>query len=326
MVKSRRSRLFTGLFTLVAALGLAHAQHPLVGTYVEPTIGFVVAFELDQTGQLAGTLYGSGAPLPLTIQSDQQTASGWFLLEGQTTGFSAQLQADGSTLLVWLYQLDAAGQPIPGSDEQYTATRQQVELPTPTAPEQPPLSPPLVAPPVVQPPVVTPPPMPLPPTPQPPLSPEPPISLPPAVIPPVSQPPLTPPAVGSAQQLTGRWQTNLQLPDGIMLVVVDFNADGTYWEEGYVDGMQSGWFTGSWTLSADNLLHQNTTGFSPQFCVRDQCTENSSSGPTTSLVQFMGPDTVILTLKDDSGQQPMQLQYERVSGAGAQPQLPGGGG
>src|SRR5690625_1200129 len=90
MFMSRNTAVTSVLFTCLATLGLAFAQHPLVGTYLEHQIGFALAFEQDASGQLNGTLYGSGAPMPLSIQADQQTARGWFMLEGQPTGFSAQ--------------------------------------------------------------------------------------------------------------------------------------------------------------------------------------------------------------------------------------------
>lgn len=297
MKRSLLMILMSGLLPLAAAQGPTTTQHPLAGTWVEGTIGMVVAFDTAANGQLQGTLHGSGAPLPLTIQADQQTASGWFMLEGQITGFSAQLQAD-STLFIWFYGLDANGQPIPGTEEQYSATRQQVNLPG-----------------VTQPPSANMPPL---------------VSQPPAF----NQPPAEPAGVtpnwpgqgpATGQQLVGTWQTITQVQGVPLTIVLTVNADGTYREEGYVDGVQSAWYTGHWTMTPDNLLHQTATQYSPEFCVRGQCTPNIVTGTDTSSVQFSGPDTVILTLQPEAGQQPLQIMLQRT-GPGQQPGLPPGGG
>jgi len=74
-----------------------------------------------------------------------------------------------------------------------------------------------------------------------------------------------------------------------------FNADGSYREEGNVDGVQTSWYAGTWTLEPDSRLSQTVTDLSPQFCMRGECTPNTNSGTTWSQLQFIGPDTVMLT-------------------------------
>src|SRR5690625_6887154 len=142
------------LSTQVAASGRALAQNPLSGTFVEPTIGFVVELNAD-AGQLSGALHGQAGPMPLTLSpgADPSTVIGWFMLQNVPTGFMASLAGDGNTLNVSLFQLDQAGNAVPGSEEVYYAGRQYVD-PALLRPAggQPPVQPPPVMP-VPQPPV-----------------------------------------------------------------------------------------------------------------------------------------------------------------------------
>lgn len=297
------------MLTLAMTMGMALAQHPLQGTYVEQLIGMVVEFQLTPTGELTGTLHGAGAPLPINLQADQQTASGWFMLENEMTGFSAQLQPDGSTLQIWFYGLDMNNQVIPGTEEQYTALRQHVDL---SGAMQPPAigGPPMVG----QAPGV-----------QPPMN-QPPMNQPPMNQPPMNQPPagLAPAAPqGQGADLVGTWQGVVLLQDLTFYVSVQFNADGTYREEGSIDGIPTSWYTGVWEITPEGLLKQTTLQMSPEFCVRGQCSPNVNSGPTLSMVEFQEADLIVLTLTDVGSSQPMQpFALRRAAGAGWGPNGP----
>lgn len=123
MMRRTVIRLLTTM--LVAFIAVATAQLPLLGSYLENSIGFLVTFEQQLDGRVNGYLTGATGPTPLYITTDTHNAQGSFSLQGTASGFAAQLQPDQNTLLIWLFSLDAMGQAVPGSYEQYTAMRQQ---------------------------------------------------------------------------------------------------------------------------------------------------------------------------------------------------------
>lgn len=282
----------TGAFGLKAALliglatiGLAAAQHPLAGTYLEHDTGFLVVLEEGPGGGLTGAIHGDSGPLPLTLQSDHQTASGWFMLQGQQVGFSAQLHADGSTLLIWAYELDANGQPVAGTVEQSTATRQQGFVPQ--IESQPPL---VGAPPVNTPPGVAPPPE----------------AAPPAGID-------SPAPAGAAAQLPGSWRGSAVLGGIPFELTAEFRQDGVFREEAWFEGALAVWYEGTWTVGQDNLLNMTVTGLSPQFCMAGTCSTNINPGSTQYRLQFHSADSMTVTATDQpTGQPAVSVTYLRA--------------
>lgn len=312
------SVLRTLVVGLLALWGVALAQHPLAGTYLEPTIGFIVSFQTGSNGQLGGVLIGKDGPIPLQMQVDIQTAQGVFTIEGVQYGFQAQLAPDGTNLAFNLYMLDPQGTPIQATVERYTAMRQQMMPPQSPMSQTPPMSP---MPPVQQPtnplvptnPGATPPP----PTSQP--LPANPLAQPTPPTPPMQQPmnPPTPPTSGStptqANPLVGTWQGDWQPAPNVTIRLVDvFRPDGTYREEGYIAGKMIAFFEGTYTLSPDGTLQQTETNVSPQICINGECRPNDPPTSSTMQVAFQGPNTISVTKPGEGGQPPLTVTFQRL--------------
>ncbi len=295
-----RRFLIAGLFAAIAQLGLAVAQNPLVGSYLETQIGFMVVFEQQPDGLLTGSLWGANGAMPLDIQADFQNVQGSFMLEGTRQGFAAQLQPDSQTLLIWLYSLDAAGQPLTNTYEQYTAIRQQATPTEPPAPAGQPVGPALGAPenaPALPPAIPTAPPG--------------------ATPPPLATPPAAPPAdsvmpAPATQPLVGHWQGTLVLQGLSFDSQATFNADGTFREEVYLDGQPVAWYSGTYVLDANGQLQQTSTDRSPQACIQGQCAPNDSPALALSRIDWLGADTFLLTSVPQDGTEPTQIQMQRV--------------
>lgn len=309
----RQSSRFTAMFTLLALCGLAFAQHPLAGRYLETQIGFVVEFT-EGAGGLTGILEGASGPIPLEIAYDNQNVQGSFMLDGERTGFAAQLQPDLNTLWIWLFGLDAAGNAVEGSYEQYMANRveatptsAQPQLPVaPAQPEVPAATDPALPPAIggvdtVRPgDVAT----------------SAPVTMPPAI----ATPPVTTPVVPAASdiadaRIVGAWQGDLEVQGMSFIMTSVFTDDGRYREELYENGVSGGWFSGTYSLAADGLVTYQDLENSPQICMGGQCQENVTDGqPTFSTVQFIDNDTLILTAVEAGGQPGMQVTMTRIPG------------
>lgn len=322
----RKRSLFASLITLVAASGLALAQNPLSGTFVEPTIGFVVELNAD-AGQLSGALHGQAGPMPLTLSpgADPSTVIGWFMLQNVPTGFMASLAGDGNTLNVSLFQLDQAGNAVPGSEEAYFAVRQYVDpaLLRPAGAQPPVQQPPVM--PVPQPPVAQTPEVQAPPpegqrAPPPPRDAQPPAETvePPAIgdpaaVPPVIGEPVSPqPPSTVAGPLTGSWAGMFQLQGYEFELRATFNPDGTYLQELYQAGNQVTWSSGVWKLDADGSLQLSPSQQAEQFCLAGECVPNDPLEDELNLVQFSGPDTMTLSAEVGEGQPPLTITLQRT--------------
>ena len=273
------------LFTLLAQLGLAFAQNPLVGEFLETQIGFMVTFQQDAAGQLTGAIHGASGAMPLTIQADTQNVQGSFLLEGMNHGFAAQLQPDGQTLLIWLYSLDASGQPIQSSYEQYTALRQQATPLPPVLPAQPEPAPvgPVIG------------------------------SMKPGVETPLP-PPIGSPADTASQSIVGSWEGTVVLEGLTLVAAATYSEDGTFLEEVYVEGQPAGWYAGTWVLGADGTLQQTSTGKSEQICIQGQCVPNEAEAVSVSTVAWLDANTFTLTDVPAPGETPTTVTMQRVTG------------
>ncbi len=286
---------------LLAILALplaAAAQHPLVGAWQETEIGFRVIFEQQADGRLTGVLQGQAAPLPLNIVSDQRNAQGTFFLDGEVHGFAAQLQPDDTTLLIWLFQVDATGQPQQGSYEQYQAHRIQ----TPPAGGGVPYPP-------------------APPDANQPGMPGGGGGLPQPAAPPQQA---MPGPLGQQQgDITGTWRTEDQFDDGTPFTIeLKLDASGTWRVDFVAEGQPLAYFGGPYTFSQDGVLQYQETSRSPQVCFRGQCQDNlmaDSSG--ADQVYFQDADTIVAT-DTQSGEQTV---YRRSAAAGGSSQVPGFG-
>jgi len=337
------------LFSLVtlALMAGAAAQHPLIGSWQETAIGFVVTFEQQPNGQLAGVLQGQDAPMPLNIASDPRGVQGTFVLDGQTLGFAAQLQADDTTLLIWLYEVDGAGQAIQTSYEQYTAYRVPGTGPTAAAPAgalsgaQPgaPAGAPLGTQP--QPPFggaaapVQPggapfggAPAPVQPganpgapfggaaTPVAPGQPPAPGPFGGAVAP--GQPgaptgfgaPAAAPGGGGAIDLTGTWQADSAFDDGTPYAVrLTFDGAGNWQMEVLVDGQPLSSFGGTYAFGAGGLLQYRETTRSQQICYRGECQPNTTpDAGGADYVTFDASGAMVMT----DAQTGESFSYRRV--------------
>lgn len=283
-MKIRRLIIAT-LFAVLAQLGLAFAQNPLVGDYLASQIGFMVSFQQDAAGQLTGSIHGADGELPLTIQADMQNVQGSFLLEGENYGFAAQLQPDGQTLMIWLYSLDVSGQPIHSSYEQYTALRQvpaQMPPMLPAAPEPESVGPVIGG---VQP-----------------------------VEPGATPPLLGQPPVSMNQSIVGKWQGTFVLEGVTFLATATYGADGSFLEEIYLEGQPVGWSAGTWVLGADGTLQQSSTAKSEQICIRGQCGPNLVEPYSVSTVAWLDAGTFTLTEQTAPGETPVTVTMQRLAG------------
>lgn len=272
--------IIAALFAVFAQLGLTFAQNPLVGEYLETQIGFMVTFRQDVAGQLSGSIHGASGEMPLSMQADMQNVQGTFQLEGATHGLAAQLQPDGQTLFIWLYSLDANGQPIASSYEQYTAMRQaSAQLP-----------------------------------PVPPVSPEP---VGPAIggampgTDSATPPPLSGPPAGMNQSIVGNWQGTLVLNGMTFMAAATYGADGTFLEEVYLEGQPVGWYAGTWLLGADGTLQQTSTGASETICIQGQCVPNEPQPVSVSTVAWLDANTFTVTDVPAPGETATVVRMER---------------
>ncbi|HLR45576.1 MAG TPA: hypothetical protein VK092_00325 [Deinococcales bacterium] len=119
----RRGITITAAVLVLCAGIAAQAQANLTGSWLEHEIGFLVTLEQGVDGSLEGTLQGAASPLPLSdLRSQGNLAAGTFMLEGELTGITVELQEDGETLHIWLYTPDANGEPLAGTYESYVAS------------------------------------------------------------------------------------------------------------------------------------------------------------------------------------------------------------
>ncbi len=278
------------LLTILALPLAASAQHPLAGAWQETQIGFLVTFSQQPNGQLTGTLQGQEGPMPLNIVSDLRSAQGSFLLAGQTVGFSAQLQPDDSTLLIWLFEFDAGGQPLQDSYEQYQAYRGG-SLPVPPAASQPGMP-----------------------------------GAGGASAPPTAPGyPVTPGSGPSPQQgdITGNWRAEGQFDNGAPYTVeLMFDASGAWRMDLVVEGQPFAYFGGPYTFSQDGVLRYQEAIRSPQVCYQGECQANpfpDSSGD--DQVHFPDPNTMVTT----DAQSGEQTVYRRSAVGAGLPQVPGFG-
>lgn len=120
--------LFRKLTAIIAALlttGFALAQG-LSGSWLEHEIGFLVTLDQQVDGSISGTLQGAGPAMNLNhLRSEGNVATGTFMLDGELTGITVELQSDGQTLFIWLFTPDANGQPLGGMYESYVASPYQ---------------------------------------------------------------------------------------------------------------------------------------------------------------------------------------------------------
>lgn len=312
-MKRRQTGRFTAVFFFLALCGLTFAQHPLAGRYLETQIGFAVEFT-ENAGVLTGILEGAAGPMPLEIVYDNQNVQGSFMLDGARTGFAAQLQPDLNTLWIWLFSLDAVGNAVEGSYEQYLANRvaagpapTQPQLPVAPAEPQVPAAPDTSLPPAiggvdtVRPgDVAT----------------SDPVTMPPAIAAPPVATPTAPAATGIADaRIVGAWQGNLEVQGMSFIMTTVFTDDGRYREEIYENGVSGGWFSGTYSFAADGLVTYQDVENSPQICMGGQCQENVTDGqPTYSTVQFINNDTITLTAVEAGGQPGMQVTMTRIPG------------
>lgn len=257
---------------LATALLWGAAQHPLAGVWQEGQIGFRVTFIEQPGGVLSGTLEGQAGPMALDIASGPDTAQGTFQMEGETFGFAAQLQRDGATLKLWLYQVDAARQPVPGSYEEYSAVRLSPP-PSAAAAQQ---APPFGAPPAQQP-------------------------------PPFAGGAAQPPAAGGAapspagawkaEDIVGRWQSVEMSETGVMFTVaMTFEPGGTWRMDFHVGDEQIGYFGGDYSLAPDGALALREAYRSPQLCGNGRCEENTAPDTSgTDYLEFLEEDLLLFT-------------------------------
>ena len=293
-----RRMIIAGLFAVFAQLSLTFAQNPLAGSYLETQIGFMVVFEQQPDGQLTGTLWGASGPMPLDMQADFQNVQGTFMLGETRTGIAAQLQADSQTLIIWLYSLDAAGQPMTSTYEQYTAQRQPDEPVAPPANVQP-VGPALGAPgnAPARPPAVPESPPAGPVTPG--ASPQP-----PAAVTPVDGP-----------SLVGSWQGTLVLNGLSFSNLLTFSAEGTFREEIHLDGQPVAWYSGTYMMDANGQLQQTSTDRSPQLCIQGQCAANDSPAVAMSDVAWLDVDSFTVTSVPQDDTPPTSVQMQRLPAA-----------
>lgn len=115
---------------LIIGTATAQNQNNLSGNYHEPQNGFTITLQQQPGGPLNGDIQG----IPLDIaQQHGDTAAGTFWLQGELNGITVQLQPDGNTLYIWLYDLDGTGQIIEHTTEGYMAYRNNAaDAPSPT--------------------------------------------------------------------------------------------------------------------------------------------------------------------------------------------------
>ena len=113
--------------------GVAWAQQPLAGEFLELESGVLFRFTENADGSLSGEMAGSTGNLPLALETDGEVLQAWFEVEGQYAGLYGEL-TDPDTLSLWLYFIDEAGQPLPGTEEQAVAVRQDAHAEEPDMP------------------------------------------------------------------------------------------------------------------------------------------------------------------------------------------------
>ncbi len=298
---------------------VAAAQHPMAGVWQETEIGFVVTFEQQPNGQLTGVLQGQDLPMPLSIVSDERNVQGTFSLQGQTLGFAAQLQADDTTLLIWLYEVDAAGQPVQNSYEQYVAYRAQASAAPPFAaqPQAPAGAPFGGAATPVQPGgaqagnpfggAATP------------VQPGAPTGAPFGGAAAPVQPGggqagvpfgAAPQSASSAASVVGVWQSDAAFDDGTPFSIrLTFQSGGAWTMEIVIQGGTVASYGGTYALSQDGLLQYQETNRSPQICFQGECQPNTSDDASgADYVQFP-PDGSLVMTDAATGE---QVSYRRV--------------
>lgn len=298
MRNARFAAIRTSLFVLLlATVVTAAAQHPLAGSWLETQIGFVVTFEEGPGGQLAGTLTGQAGPMPLNLMTGPNNVQGTFQIDGTPLGFAAELQPDGATLMIWLFEVDFAGQAVPGTYEQYVAFRQSM----PSAPGGFPAQPPVATPPAPASPTTPPgfPPAPSAPTGT--LPATPPSGAPTQPGFPATQPgaPATQPGFPAAQpqqaDIVGSWRLVEQFDDGTQYFIDFLYAPNGSWRMVIVIGGEGvAEYGGNYTLSPAGVLTSQETGRSPQLCFQGNCQPNATEDTSwVAQLSFQGPDSIL---------------------------------
>lgn len=288
-VKFRAAKLSRGVGSrialivgLVLTLGIAAAQPPLAGEFLEHQIGFLLNFEVAPSGHLTGYLGGQGGEVPLSMEASGRSMLGSFVLDGETVGISAELQPDDTTLLIYLFALDQFGQPLPGTYELYYATRTSAAPPSVAG------SPPSVA------------------TPAAPGSPP---GAPPTVGPSASQHA----ASVLPEALAGSWKGVVPLQGLILEFRFDIGPGDSYRHELYVDGQYAMYESGSYVLGEGGRLSVMPTEGSEEVCMEGECSVVEPLEGTNYVASLMEDGLLlVLTNVDALPEDPLaQIAYRK---------------
>lgn len=309
------------MFALVAlalpTMSAVWAQHPLEGDFLEEQLGMLLQFRQGADGALEGVVVGPEELIPMTLITEGRVLQGSFVLAGQGLGVYGELLEDDVSFAFMLYFLDAAGQPVPGSEEEFVAVRQgqspgrEAATLFPPSPSQVPQAPP-VAPQVL---------------PAPPEVPQVPQAS-PAAPGAAQQPPAAPlspapplPSVGAGAaaspgagaQLFGRWSATAALGGGVLLrILLDLSPDGTYRHE--VHDLARGEFLafeeGRFEMAGEGLLTLVPTHGSEELCFLDECVAVELEF-TEYAVAFLEGGMLHLTERSGEAGPLTELAYER---------------
>lgn len=263
---------------LVLALGIAAAQPPLAGKFLEHQIGLLLDFEVAPFGHLTGYLVGDSGQIPLSMEASDRSMVGSFVLEGETVGISAELQQDDTTLHIYLFSLDQFGQPLPNSYELYYATRtsapasvavQPPSVATPAAPGSPTGAPPTAG-----------------------------SSAPDALTNPFAPPPEAQRATPlRPEELAGSWKGVVTVQGLILEFRFDVGPGNTYRHELYVDGQSVMYEAGSYALGEGGRLSVMPSEGSDEVCMGGECSAVEQLGDTNYTASLM-EDGLLLVLTD----------------------------
>lgn len=118
--------------------------------------------------------------------------------------------------------------------------------------------------------------------------------------------------------VVGLWQASLDLQPGAAPIIVRdiFTANGKWREEVLTDGQVTGFWEGSYSLSADGKLITIETNVSAQVCMAGQCKANNPPTTTVSTVKFQGSNSFLQEIVDPStGKVVFSVNHERINEA-----------
>lgn len=109
-----RRTVYLAMIAVMALMGVSAAQQAgFDGTFSDPQQGLSVSFQVGANGALQGMVVGPNGQFPLQGESGPGYAYGVVQSSQGPLGFQAQLSADGGSLQIAFYTMDANNQPVP---------------------------------------------------------------------------------------------------------------------------------------------------------------------------------------------------------------------